>query len=414
MRDVLGVLATAGRLLARHWPALLALSLLAAAVRNATVWAAKELSDVQGQLGQLVLVVAPLGVLVPMVAMLMICRRSLPALRAAEEVDDLAPTEGRQLRLVDVAVSMLVPFLAVYTSLGLLEADLFRYRNAAAADTFARAFGSGEVDGTTAGRLGIYSVQVALLIVLVAWVVRWLLGRLERRVHVTALAFLGAFVELYYTVQLASQLVVLKVRGEPWLRDRVAARWVEDGYDAVVDALGPLGGAFGTAADLVQTALGSLDAVVVVPIGWMTFAAVVLGYRLVAHEQEQDPGRHAPARSRRRRAVDSFRADVRERWAALFDGLRLLVAAGLAPMLVLALLFLVVLGLPALVHPAVAAVVGPQRFSTWLAVGPYELAGGFTLSLLLTAPLLAAAVDHLIRTRAAARIEVVPTTPAPV
>ncbi|WP_028651339.1 hypothetical protein [Nocardioides halotolerans] len=412
MRDVLGVFAVAGRLFLRHWPALVTLSLLAGAVRNGAVWAATELSDVHGQLGQLVLLLAPLGFLVPVVVMLWVCRRSLPALRAVESAEvDVAPTERRPLRLVDVAVSLLVPFLAVYESLGLLDADLLRYRNAAAADNFIRAFGGDEVDDTSS-RLAIYSLQVALLIVLGAWVLRWVLGRIERRVHLVALAFVGAFVELYYTVQLASQIVVLRTRGEPWLRDRVAARWVEDAYDAVVDALGPLGGAFGTLAGWVQQGVGSLDAVVVVPVGWMAFAAVVLGYRMATDEPEPQ---EAPDRSERQAPglLRSFWADVRERWSALFDGLRLLLAAGLAPMLVLSLAILLVLSLPALVHPAVAAVIGPQAFNVSLAITPYEIAGGFALSLMLTAPLLAASVDYLVRTRTATRSRVAPTTPAP-
>ena len=359
MRDVLAILSTAGRLLLRHWPALLTLALLAGAVRNGTVWAATELSDVHGQLGQLVLVLAPLGYLVPVVVMLSVCRRSLPALRAADASGAVAPTERRRLRLVDVAVSVLVPFLVVYESLGLLEADLERYRNGAAADNFIRAFGSGEVDGTTASRLGIYPLHVALLIVLGAWLLRWALGRAERRLRWVALAFVGAFLELYYTVHLASQLVVLKVRGEPWLRDRVAAQWVEDGYDEVVGALGPLAGSFETGAGWVQQGFGSFQAVVVVPVGWMAFAAVVLGYRLAAADRA--PARRPAATEGAEPGLfRSFWGDVRERWSALFEGVRLLFTAGLVPMLVLSLVLLLVLGLPAMVHPVVAAVVGPR------------------------------------------------------
>jgi hypothetical protein len=409
VREVLGVLATAGRLLLRHWPALLALSLLGAAVRNGTVWAATRLSDVSGQLGQLVLVLAPLGFLIPMVAMLSVCRRSLPALQVADAVSDVAPTERRRLRLVDVTVSLLVPFLAVYESLGLLEADLFRYRNSAAAENFVRALGDGVVKGTTASRLGIYPLQIALMIVVGAWVVRWALGQAERRLHLVALAFVGALVELYYTVQLASQLVVLRARGEPWLRDRVAAHWIEDAYGAVVDFLGPLGSAFQGLAHLVELAFGSFDAVVVVPVGWMAFAAVVLGYRLAAAERAEEP-----AAAPRRGPLKSLRVDVKERFSALFDGLRLLLAAGLLPMLVFSLILLLFLSVPALVHPALALAVGPQKFGTWLAINPFEIAAGFALSLMLTAPLLAAAVDWLVRTRSAARSEVAPTTPAPV
>ena len=261
MRDLPAVFLAAGKLLLRHWPALLALSCLGAGLRVAAVYAAVELSDVQTQLAQLVLILAPLGYLLPMVAMLRICRRSLPTLAAVDRLTaDRTPTEGRPVRLVDVAVSALVPFLAVYTAYGLLDADIFRFRNVAAADI---AFsGAGGGPGTTAARLGIYSLQVALLIVAGAWLARFLLGRAERRWHVSALAYVGALVELYYTVQLASQVVVIKVEGEAWVKDRVAYHWLRDLYDWVVDVLGPMAGAFRVVAEYVEDVASSLDAVV--------------------------------------------------------------------------------------------------------------------------------------------------------
>jgi len=311
-----------------------------------------------------------------------------------------APTEGRRLRLVDVAVSALVPFLAVYTAYGLLDADIYRFRNVAAADIFFS--GSGGGVGTTAGRLGIYSLQVALLIVAGAWLARFLLGRAERRWHVSALAYVGALIELYYTVQLASQVVVIKVDGEAWIRERVAYHWLQDLYDAVVDLLGPVAGVFEGVATYVEDVAGSLDAVVLVPVAWLALAAVVLGFTLT--EQDEEVGR--------RSFLAALWADVKERFTALVDGVRLLGSAGLAPMLVFCLGFVTVTRLPALLHELVRAVVGPQPFQTWYAFGPYELAVGFALSLTLTAPLLAAAVDWLIRARAASRSPAQPTTVA--
>ena len=113
MRDVLTVFRTAGRLLLRHWPALLTLAFLGAAIRNGAVWAAIQLSDVQGQLGQLMLVLAPLGFLLPVVAMLSICRRSLPALQEVDAQEQVGADRGRQPRLLDVAVSVLLLLAAV-------------------------------------------------------------------------------------------------------------------------------------------------------------------------------------------------------------------------------------------------------------------------------------------------------------
>ena len=85
--------------------------------------------------------------------------------------------------------------------------------------------------------------------------------------HFVGIAFVGALVELYYTSQLAAQFVVL--RGQRAWRgcaDRRAAQWVESGYDAVVDVLGPVAGAFSLAgARAWRTIAGSLDVLVVAP-----------------------------------------------------------------------------------------------------------------------------------------------------
>ena len=40
VRDIPSVLRSAGRLLARHWPALLTIALLGAALRSAAIWTA--------------------------------------------------------------------------------------------------------------------------------------------------------------------------------------------------------------------------------------------------------------------------------------------------------------------------------------------------------------------------------------
>jgi hypothetical protein len=408
VRDVVAVFRTAGLVFLRHWPALFTLALLGAAVRNGAVYAAIKLSEVQGQLGLLMLVLAPLGYLLPVVAMLSVCRRSLPALQAVDTRSDVAPTERRPLRLLDVAVSVLVPFMAVYSSYGLFEEDLFRFRNTAAADVFSRTtltIHPEDLDG--ASRLGIYTLQVALLIVVAAWLVRFALGRVERTFHLRALAYVGAFVEVYYTAQLAGQAEVLRVSGLPWLRERRAAHWVQGWYDDVVDVLGPVAGVFTGALHAVEAVLGSFDAVVVVPVGWLTLAAVVLGYKLLESEEE------APA-TEQRGLVSALRADVKERWSALVDGVRLLAAGGLVPMLLFSLVFLLITRVPLVVHEAFRAVVGPRFFGTWVALDPFQVAIGFALSLALTTPVLAAAVDWLIRARTASRTAASPTTPAPV
>ena len=48
VRDIPGVLRSAGRLLQHHWPALFTLALCGAALRSAAIWTAVTVSDTSG------------------------------------------------------------------------------------------------------------------------------------------------------------------------------------------------------------------------------------------------------------------------------------------------------------------------------------------------------------------------------
>lgn len=398
-RDVPRVVATGGRLLARHWPMLLTLAFLGNALRGAALWAAVEVSDWSSFVGQLFLVLTPIGYLLPIIAMLHLMRRDLPALsRVAAEDGPEAPTEQRERRLVDVAVSFLVPFMAVYVSYGLMQEDRERFINQAAYDEFGQAPLTGGESIDYAARVGIYPVQVLVLIVVVAWVLRWALGRFEQRTKFFALAFVGALVEVYYTGSVARQWTSVQAEATSWLDDRVAVDWTKDRYTAAVDVLGPFGQPVDTVTTFLFTLVGSLDAVVVVPVAWLTVAAVVLGHKL-SPPAPPTVDRFARVPRPVREVSGSLFSDVRERWSAFWGGLRLLFSAGLVPMLLFGLVFLVALRIPWLVALAGRQLVGPVDTWDWLAFAPWESAIGLSLSMALVAPLLAAAVEWLVATR---------------
>lgn len=409
IRQVPGVLATAGRLILRHWPMLLALAFLGNALRGAALWAAVVLSDWNSFVGQLFLVLTPIGYLLPIIAMLHLMRGSLPALAELDaRPGPEATTERRERRLVDVAVSFLVPFMAVYVSYGLLEEDRERFINEAVFDEFNQLELGVESVYDFGGRVGLFSLQVVLLIVAVAWVLRWALGRFERRVQFLGLAFLGALVEVYYTGQVARQWTAAKNETMGWLDERVAVAAVRTRYDGALEALGPLANPVDTVTGWLFGLLGSLDAVVVVPVAWLTVAAVVLGHKLsppVARDPASTRWRRVPKQVRR--AGGSLFSDVVERWSAFWGGLRLLAAAGAAPMLTFGLCFLVALQVPWLVSTVWRLVVGPVDTDTFLAFSPWEGAVGLSLSMVVVAPLLAAAVEWLV----AAHLTAAPAAP---
>lgn len=401
-RDIPAVLVSAWRILRVYWAPFLVIACLGLALRSGAVWLAVVVSDHNAFVAQLILVIAPLGFLLAMIAMLHMTRGALPNVaQLARREARQAPTEKREMRLVDVAVSVLVPFLAVYVSYGLLKEDLYRFTNEAAYAEFNQFSLDGDVDYDFAGRLAIYDWQVVLAIVAIAWVMRYALGRFESITRFLWLAFAGALVEVYYTSQVAQKVADVRGAGVAWVEDRRASQVVLDRYDQAVDTLGPFANPVDTATSWLFGLLGAVDAVVVVPLAWVTVGAVVLGHKLSSPER---PAAAANERWQRipapvRRFGGGLVADVRERWSAFWNGLRMMATAGLLPMLTFCLAFLVVIRIPWLVGQLLRLAIGPVRTETWLAFSPMEKAVGLAVTMVLTAALLAAAIDWLLGPR---------------
>ncbi|KGN37940.1 hypothetical protein [Knoellia subterranea] len=415
VRDIPAVLLSAARILRTYWAPFVVIACLGLAVRSAAMWLAVIVSDFNGFLAQLILVIAPLGFLGAMIAMLYMTRGALPNVEALSESEGpQAVTEQRERRLVDVAVSVLVPFLAVYVSYGLLKEDLFRFTNEAAYAEFNQFSLNGDVEYDFASRLAIYDWQIVLAIVGIAWVLRFALGKIESVTKFLGLAFLGALVEVYYTSQVAQQVTEIRDAGQSWVENRRAARLVLDQYDSVVSSLGPLANPVDTATAWLFGLLGAVDAVVIVPLAWLTVGAVVLGHKLSPPEtpaaQPNPRWERVPAPVRR--WGGGLVADVRERWSAFWNGLRMMATAGLLPMLTFSLAFLLVLRIPWLVSQLLRWAIGPLETKTWLAIAPMEKSVGLALTMVLAAALLAAAIDWLLGPRLAEAAEPEPN-PAP-
>ncbi len=415
VRDIPAVLVSAWRILRTYWAPFVVIACLGLALRSGALWLAVIVSDHNAFVAQLILVVAPLGFLLAMIAMLWMTRGALPNVRELSRREARqAPTEKREMRLVDVAVSVLVPFLAVYVSYGLLKEDLYRFTNEAAYAEFNQFSLDAPPDVDFAGRLAIYDWQVILAIVVIAWVLRYALGRIESVTRFLWLAFVGALVEVYYTSQVAQKVTEIREAGVTWVEERRASQLVLDQYDQVVGTLGPLANPVDTATTWLFGLLGAVDAVVVVPLAWLTVGAVVLGHKLSAPEspavQPNPRWERIPAPVRR--DGGGLGADVRERWSAFWNGLRMMATAGLLPMLTFCLAFLLVIRIPWLVGQLIRLVVGPLQTDTWLAFSPMEKAVGLAVTMVLAAALLAAAIDWLLGPKLAAAPDGEPRPPA--
>ena len=302
VRDIPAVLVSAARILRTYWAPFVVIACLGLAVRSGALWIAVEVSDHNAFLAQLILVIAPLGFLLAMIAMLYMTRGALPNVAELSRREARqATTEKREMRLVDVAVSVLVPFLAVYVSYGLLKEDLYRFTNEAAYDEFNQF----SLDGPTGGRLRRPARDLRLA------------GRPRDRRHRLGAALRPRQDRERHPLPLArvprrARRGLLHLagraeghrhpRGRAWRgsRSRRASQLVLDRYDQVVETLGPMANPVDTATAWLFGLLGAIDAVVIVPLAWLTVGAVVLGHKLSPPEapERQPPNRALGAHPR--------------------------------------------------------------------------------------------------------------------
>lgn len=395
VRELPGVLVTAGKLFLAHWPAFVVLACLGVAVRNGAIWAAVAVSDKHSIAAQLLLILAPLGFLLPVIAMLHLCRSSVPI--AASTGDPETPRGG----LLDISVAVLIPFLTVYVANGFLDEDRLQFLSAASLDEYDQQQGeqlfSAPDWARINERIGYYPLLTVLAIVVIAFVVRWAVGRFQQRWNFVALAAAGALVEVYWTGVAARYASDAQDRLTAWVEQRRAVHVAVERYDAAIGSLGSMAHPVDAATTWVLGLFGSLDAVVIVPLAWLTVAAVVLGRQLTPAQVRRHPllDRVPSLPPRARGLAESFTADLRSRWSAFWNGLKMIGAAGLLPMLVFCVAFLLALRVPWLFSQAMRHLIGPV--DSWAAWEPIEGGFGMALQMVVLAPLLAAAIAWLVR-----------------
>lgn len=429
-RDALSVVTDGVRLVWRHLPTLLTLFFFGAAVRGAVIWLAVNVSNDHPLLAQLLLPLAPIGTLAAIIFML----RSLsPSLRHASfdskagrgdepgeagEAGDGEPTGPRRVtratgQRLGLLASMLVPFLTVYSAQGFLETDRRQFINSAAVDEFRFSADLFYGDSSGPNRFIIGGRVFLLSVIVVAFVLRRLINQFDLAEKNTGVGLFAAYIEIFWIFSLAVFADQLLQRFADWRDSRAFSVWVLERWQGLVELLGPIGAPVKAAVEWVVGLLASGTDLVVVPIAWLTVGAVAYGRS--ANLQVGPDGRAAPARWRRgaarvaqraqrvpapiRRVGASATADVRERFATFAGGVRLLVVAGLVPMLLFCIVFMVARGVHFGVGELLRVLRGPVEAGTGLAFLPwFELLQMACYTVLLVG-LIAAAVDRIIMRR---------------
>ncbi|WP_182525159.1 hypothetical protein [Nocardioides dongkuii] len=400
--DAVLVVGDAVRLLARHWPALISIFLLGLAARNAAMWGAVLLGREHPVLASLLVPLAPLAMVIALIAMLRVAGSSARWTVVAEE---------RRLALL---ASALVPFLTVYALQGHLDADRDQFINESYADEFASGaiFSGGEIDDRTL--VTVTSWQVGL--VLTALALRTVMDRLDLAHRNAAGGFLVALVEVTWLTWLAALLTSRWHDLGGWVGDRVVIDAGADGWRRVTAALGPLTEPVRAVGELLVGIVTGISEIVVTPVAWLAVGAVVLAGGLRESRRARIEEHRLVVRARERVGlrlrgqIDRFQKSrawrpekigdlLGRRFEELVQGVRTLAHAGVVPVLT----FCLVLGLAQLAEWGTAlllrAVVGPQDPDAMIAFSPYLEIATRTVYTVVVVVLVAAAVSRLLTRR---------------
>lgn len=391
--DALAVLLTGFKLAVRHLPTLLVIYLFGAAARYGALWASVELSASHSTLAGLLLPLAPMSTLTAIVLMLRVVSSEL-------EWASFGSATNEQGGYLSLLASALIPFLTVYAAQGYLKEDLHEFINAATYDEIFGSAGSFYGESANTDRVLIATGVVLIGLIAVALLLRYLINRFDLPSKHVGFGLLAGYVEVLWLFLLAAQFSRYQQRIWDWIADREVIAWIEHHWADLLSVVGPFKAPLDAVAHGLGNVLSDADAVVIVPIAWLTVGAVALGRRV----ETTRTSKHRPNVERLaqrvpsvvRRASLEATADLRTRFADLGNGLRLLLIGGLVPMLMFCLVFFLARGAGTVTEELWRAVAGPADRDTALAFAPYVSAmsnGAYTVVLV---GLLAAAIDRVL------------------
>lgn len=371
---MIDVLRVAGRLLWRHWPALLALYLAGTLGRYVAIEVAGFVGAYSAVGGALLFPLAILSRLVALVAMLLVLRDGMVRLGVIAPI----PAERAQRRraFVDALLAGILPFVAFYAAWGYLREDAAAYfsrllevNSGLIADEI---LSGGERAGDAAvGELSFGPATIAIIIA--AFAGRWLWKRYRPRLP--AIFAAGAvYLEVlwvYLSVTLIADALNIVTA---WVQDRQAIVWLGDIRQWVGEQLAPVAWVW----DAVEWALGEVGGIVLLPIAWLTIAGVIYGQAVAPQSARLGGPVVTRARARFDTVPSRLRARLRDVWSDLIArfqpiGRALLLMWRAGPVLIgsYVLLFTLLLALDAALEVALTRAIGPEDLrGFWMVNAP--------------------------------------------
>lgn len=360
-----------GRLLAAHWPALIAWFLVGILGRYLAIEFAGFVGASTAIGGFLLLPLAILARLISFVAMFLVVRDGMTRLSAIAP----QPADGRARRLAfrDALLSAILPFFAVYTAWGFLREDVTAYLNRALEVQSERIFvagaaGAPAIDTSgTVDKLGFEPWTVAVIVL--AFAGRWAWKRWAARVprwFAVGAVYLEA-VWVFLTLYVISDAIGAVAA---WVDTRQAMVWLADLRGWLADAVAPLAWAW----DAIEWFVGEAGGIILLPLAWLTIAGVVYGQAVAPQGVairvpvvEKVRGRYTSLPQRLRRRLADIGSGLGSRFQPIWRAIVLMWRGG--PILIggYVLLYTVLMLGERLLTVGVTRAIGPHDFwSFWI------------------------------------------------
>lgn len=357
-------------LLFRHLPQLVTVICLGLAGRQAVIWLAVWLSTFSSLAASLVMPLAPLMVMLSIIFSLWLLRPSLPFLAAT--FPDRKDGSSR-VRLLS-AGGMLISFLTVYSTHGLLKEDLAAFRRATTYDEY---FNQGfEADFSRA-----FIDDTAALIGLIVGtlLLRKIIGYFALAEKGLGLSYLAAYLEVLWMTTVSVFLTNRLSAVQDWALSRRSLAPAHQAYEGLKTDVAEHSGVLGDAWAWLTAQLPALNQLVTIPIAWLTLGAVIFGTTLAAKNAEAaeppeaEQGGEVPkgssisirkrmqtaAHNEAKHALDEAIKPVAGPIKATLKGLRTLARAGLVPMTIFCIVFMLATSVELGVVELGRALIGP-------------------------------------------------------
>ena len=390
--------ADAARVLVAHWPQLVGLFLLGWAGRMAILWLVVVVSNWNPTVAVLILPLAPMSTLLSFVFMLRAMAPSLPAFQGMVQ-----PVSSRRRWIDDLTVAgqVLIPFLAVYASAGLLKQDVQVFLYDSTIDewmnTNVQSIDWGRADYAPGWTIALFVVGA-----LAARKVITLLGLAQRHL---AWAGIAVYLEVLWMMTLANAFTAQIQSITEWVTSRRLIAGIVEVWETVVATVEGWQDWIQAPFAAVGALIGNLGSLVVVPVAWLAIGASVYGYKLRQDSFRIETREEVTERIKKipqpvRRAVNQIVEPVTTPIQDALGAIGKVASAGVVPMVLFCVVFTIANQMQIASAWLVRLAIGPGSALRNHAMEPYFQLAERLVYYVVVLALLAAAVNVVVAAQA--------------